>query len=34
MFRFDEELKVLLHRDAVDGRNGINGLVALGRVDN
>jgi transposase len=29
-FRFDEGLKVLLHRDAVDGRKGINGLAALG----
>jgi hypothetical protein len=29
MFRFDEGLKVLLHRDAVDGRKGINGLAAL-----
>ncbi|WP_438397308.1 IS66 family insertion sequence element accessory protein TnpB [Caballeronia sp. DA-9] len=29
MFRFDGGLKVFLHRDAVDGRKGINGLVAL-----
>jgi transposase len=29
MFRFDEGLKVFVHRDAVDGRKGINGLVAL-----
>ncbi|AME27277.1 MULTISPECIES: IS66 family insertion sequence element accessory protein TnpB [Burkholderiaceae] len=29
MFRFDEDLKVFLHRDAIDGRKGINGLVAL-----
>jgi len=29
MFQFDEGLKVFLHRDAVDGRKGINGLAAL-----
>lgn len=29
MFRFNEELKVFLHRDAVDGRKGITGLAAL-----
>lgn len=29
MFRLDAELRVYLHRDAVDFRNGINGLVIL-----
>ncbi|KND57459.1 Mobile element protein [Candidatus Paraburkholderia schumanniana] len=29
MFRFDEELKVYLHRDSVDFRMGINGLSIL-----
>ncbi len=29
MFRFDANLRVYLHREAVDGRLGINGLVAL-----
>lgn len=29
MFRFDEELKAYLHRDAVDFRKSINGLAAL-----
>ncbi|KVE22093.1 IS66 family insertion sequence element accessory protein TnpB [Burkholderia vietnamiensis] len=29
MFRFDEELKVYLHRDPVDFRMGINGLSIL-----
>ncbi|MGD7370668.1 IS66 family insertion sequence element accessory protein TnpB, partial [Ralstonia pseudosolanacearum] len=29
MFRFDEGLKVFLHRDAVDFRKSINGLSAL-----
>ncbi|CAG4896147.1 IS66 family insertion sequence element accessory protein TnpB [Paraburkholderia saeva] len=29
MFRFDEGLKVYLHRDAVDFRKSINGLAAL-----
>ncbi|HET7156321.1 MAG TPA: IS66 family insertion sequence element accessory protein TnpB [Hyphomicrobiaceae bacterium] len=29
MFRFDEELKVYLHREAVDFRLGINGLGVL-----
>lgn len=29
MFRFDEGLKVYLHRDAVDFRKSINGLSAL-----
>ena len=29
MFRFDEGLKVYLHRDAVDGRKSINGRAAL-----
>ncbi|KDP83695.1 transposase, partial [Cupriavidus sp. SK-3] len=29
MFRLDAELQVYLHRDAVDFRLGINGLVAL-----
>jgi transposase len=29
MFRFDEGLKVYLHRDAVDFRKNINGLAAL-----
>jgi len=29
MFRFDDTLTVLLHRDPVDGRLGINGLAAL-----
>lgn len=28
-FRFDEELTVYLHRDAVDFRKSINGLAAL-----
>jgi transposase len=29
MFRFDEDLKVYLHRDAVDFRKSINGLSVL-----
>jgi transposase len=29
MFRFDESLKVYLHRDAVDFRKSINGLSVL-----
>jgi transposase len=29
MFRLDAELRVYPHRDAVDFRNGINGLVIL-----
>lgn len=29
MFRFDEGLKVYLHREAIDFRVGINGLAAL-----
>ncbi len=29
MFRLDPQLKVLLHRDAVDGRKSINGLALL-----
>ncbi|MGS0990993.1 IS66 family insertion sequence element accessory protein TnpB [Burkholderia glumae] len=29
MFRFDEGLKVYLHRDPVDFRMGINGLSIL-----
>lgn len=29
MFRFDAELKVYLHRDAVDGRKNNNGLALL-----
>jgi transposase len=29
VFRFDAELKVYLHRDAVDFRKSINGLAAL-----
>jgi transposase len=29
MFRLDPNLKVYLHRDAVDGRKSINGLAAL-----
>lgn len=29
MFRFDEGLKVYVHREAVDGRKSINGLAAL-----
>ena len=29
MFRFDPELKVYLHREAVDGRKNINGLASL-----
>ncbi|MEX3582763.1 MAG: IS66 family insertion sequence element accessory protein TnpB [Burkholderia sp.] len=29
MFRFDEDRKVYLHRDAVDFRKSINGLSAL-----
>ena len=29
MFRFDDSLKVYLHRDAVDFRMGINGLSIL-----
>lgn len=29
MFRFTEGLTVFLHRDAVDGRRGINGLATL-----
>ena len=29
MFRFDEGLKVYLHRDAVDFRKSINGLASL-----
>ncbi|MCA7955777.1 IS66 family insertion sequence element accessory protein TnpB, partial [Burkholderia seminalis] len=29
MFRFDEELKVYLHRDPVDVRMGFNGLSIL-----
>ncbi|QUN32445.1 IS66 family insertion sequence element accessory protein TnpB (plasmid) [Cupriavidus sp. KK10] len=29
MFRFDEGLKVYLHREAVDFRKSINGLSAL-----
>jgi transposase len=29
MFRFAPELKVYLHRDAVDGRKAINGLALL-----
>ncbi|MEX3582264.1 MAG: IS66 family insertion sequence element accessory protein TnpB [Burkholderia sp.] len=29
MFRFDEDLKVYLHRDAVDFPKSINGLSAL-----
>ncbi|MEX3605936.1 MAG: IS66 family insertion sequence element accessory protein TnpB [Burkholderia sp.] len=29
MFRFDEDLKVYLHRDAVDFRKSINGLPVL-----
>jgi transposase len=29
VFRLDPELKVFLHRDAVDGRKHINGLAAL-----
>ena len=30
MFRLDADLRVYLHRNAVDFRLGINGLVALG----
>ena len=29
MFRFNEGLKVFLHRDAVDFRKSINGLAML-----
>lgn len=29
MFRLDAELKVFLHREAVDGRKSINGLALL-----
>ena len=29
MFRLDAQLKVFLHREAVDGRKNINGLAAL-----
>jgi len=29
MFRLDAELKVYLHREAVDGRKNINGLATL-----
>jgi transposase len=29
MFRFDQALKVYLHREAVDGRKNINGLALL-----
>lgn len=29
MFRFDPELKVYLHRDAIDFRVGLNGLAVL-----
>lgn len=33
MFRFDEGLKVYLHRDPVDFRMGINGLSATTSPD-
>lgn len=29
MFRFDDDLKVYLHRDAIDFRKSINGLAVL-----
>lgn len=29
MFRLDADLKVYLHREAIDFRNGINGLATL-----
>ena len=29
MFRLDDELKVYVHRDAVDFRKSINGLAAI-----
>jgi transposase len=29
MFRLDPKLKIYLHREAVDGRKGINGLALL-----
>ena len=29
MFRFDQALKVYLHREAVDGRKNVNGLALL-----
>ncbi|MEX3605863.1 MAG: IS66 family insertion sequence element accessory protein TnpB [Burkholderia sp.] len=29
MFRFDDDVKVYLHRDAIDFRKSINGLAVL-----